>query len=83
MWGTGSPLRQFIYNVDLGALMVSTAPMLLPEDFAQLVLSLIEPMGAFALRVAPYFAAVALCIFSVLMWTSLRRRETTMHRSLQ
>lgn len=22
MWGTGSPLRQFIYNVDLGALMV-------------------------------------------------------------
>lgn len=23
VWGTGSPLRQFIYNVDLGALMVS------------------------------------------------------------
>ena len=22
VWGTGSPLRQFIYNVDLGALMV-------------------------------------------------------------
>ena len=23
VWGTGSPLRQFIYNVDLGALMAS------------------------------------------------------------
>ena len=22
IWGSGSPLRQFIYNVDLGALMV-------------------------------------------------------------
>lgn len=24
VWGTGSPLRQFIYNVDLGSLMVRT-----------------------------------------------------------
>lgn len=28
VWGTGSPLRQFIYNVDLGALMVSASPVL-------------------------------------------------------
>lgn len=32
VWGTGSPLRQFIYNVDLGALMVRKV--LLPHTVA-------------------------------------------------
>ena len=26
VWGTGSPLRQFLYNIDFGKLMVGSIP---------------------------------------------------------